>query len=779
MSLRRVCAWTLLLLAAGAGRLFGQSTTITDFTPTLGSPGDTVQLNGSGFTLSFFVVFWNGQPVTDGAVISDTLLKVVVPSGITTGPIGIVQNGTTNYTAADFTAIGFGPYIADVTPAFGSVNDLITINGAHFTNATAVKFNNTPSTSVIVNGAATQISARVPAGATSGPITVVTPQGTNNSPGPFTVVGAGPYITAFTPTAGSAGATVFVYGVHFTGATNATFNGVPGINFFVQSDTQLRVDAPSGVTTGPMAVNSPSGRSQTSSNFFVAPVIRTVSPGLGRAGTNVVLTGSNFLGTVSVSFAGTNAAFTVVNNTNIQTTVPVGARTGLIRVTTPAFSAFSAANFVVQPTVTGFAPNIGIPGTSVTISGANFNVVGTPTVRFNGVAAAPPTGISFGQLTAVVPAGTTTGPISVTTTDGSYTNANNFFLPPSITNFTPTNSLPGTLVVITGQNFIGASAVSFAGQPATSFAVSNNTIIGATVPVGVLSGPVTVLAPAGLATSVRNFYGAPIITDFAPRHGLPGTNVTLIGTNLLGATTVRFNGVSATFGVVNNNQISATVPNGAQTGPITVVAPAGTNTSTLNFSLDYTSDLSVSITNSPNPVTVGSNLLYNITIWNSGLFDAPNATLTNTLPASVHLLAASISAPWTLVTNGNPITGSASSFPNGGSATLLLTVAPQSPGNILDTIKVSSDNSDPAPGDNFATINTTVDPLALLSIQQQTNTIKVSWPSALTNYSLQYRNDVTNGGFWSNSTAVPVISGAQKSVTETNNGSAKYYRLKK
>ena len=33
---------------------------------------------------------------------------------------------------------------------------------------------------------------------------------------------------------------------------------------------------------------------------------------------------------------------------------------------------------------------------SVTISGANFNV-GTPTVRFNGVAAAPPTGISFGS----------------------------------------------------------------------------------------------------------------------------------------------------------------------------------------------------------------------------------------------------------------------------------------------------------------------------------------------------------------------------------------------
>src|SRR5207302_5463774 len=131
------------------------------------------------------------------------------------------------------------------------------------------------------------------------------------SPTAFTVIGAGPYITSFSPISGSPGQTVLIDGVHFTGATNATFNAKPGINFAVQSDTLIRVDAPAGVTTGRLAVNAPSGSSQTASNFFVRPAITTVSPGSGRAGTNVVLTGTNFTRTTSVKFNGTTATFTV------------------------------------------------------------------------------------------------------------------------------------------------------------------------------------------------------------------------------------------------------------------------------------------------------------------------------------------------------------------------------------------------------------------------------------------------------------------------------------
>src|SRR5262249_13699207 len=146
-------------------------------------------------------------------------------------------------------------------------------------------------------------------------------------------------------------------------------------------------------------------------------------------------------------------------------------------------SSFSSSNFIVQPVVYGFSPNFGPPGTAVTITGANLTN-GTPVVRFNGVAAAAPTGVTFGQLTAMVPSGATTGLISVPTSDGSYTNTSLFYLPASISSFSPSNAPTGTRVTIQGQNFIGASAVSFNGTVAPDFAVTNSTTLGVTVPPG-------------------------------------------------------------------------------------------------------------------------------------------------------------------------------------------------------------------------------------------------------------------------------------------------------
>ena len=77
--------------------------------------------------------------------------------------------------------------------------------------------------------------------------------------------------------------------------------------------------------------------------------------------------------------------------------------------------------------------------------------------------------------------------------------------------------------------------------------------------------------------------------QFAPANGLPGTTVTLTGTNFSGATNVLFNGAAATFTNASGNnldlRIIATVPRDASTGLITVVTPHGTVTSTLAFTL--------------------------------------------------------------------------------------------------------------------------------------------------------------------------------------------------
>jgi hypothetical protein len=59
--------------------------------------------------------------------------------------------------------------------------------------------------------------------------------------------------------------------------------------------------------------------------------------------------------------------------------------------------------------------------------------------------------------------------------------------------------------------------------------------------------------------------------------------VTLSGSGLLGATDVSFNGVSASFVVVDSGTIDTTVPVGASSGKISVTTPGGTIKSLTSF----------------------------------------------------------------------------------------------------------------------------------------------------------------------------------------------------
>jgi hypothetical protein len=81
----------------------------------------------------------------------------------------------------------------------------------------------------------------------------------------------------------------------------------------------------------------------------------------------------------------------------------------------------------------------------------------------------------------------------------------------------------------------------------------------------------------------------PVITSFAPTSTYAGQTITLDGTNFTGAIRVLFNGVSASFtNALTNNldlQITAIVPLGASTGPITIETPHGNFITSGNFTL--------------------------------------------------------------------------------------------------------------------------------------------------------------------------------------------------
>jgi hypothetical protein len=77
----------------------------------------------------------------------------------------------------------------------------------------------------------------------------------------------------------------------------------------------------------------------------------------------------------------------------------------------------------------------------------------------------------------------------------------------------------------------------------------------------------------------------PTITSFAPTIGGVGASVVISGTRFGGTSAVLFNGVPAMFTEDSGTQITATVPAGATTGPISVRATAGTATSATDFTV--------------------------------------------------------------------------------------------------------------------------------------------------------------------------------------------------
>src|SRR5689334_6343491 len=66
--------------------------------------------------------------------------------------------------------------------------------------------------------------------------------------------------------------------------------------------------------------------------------------------------------------------------------------------------------------------------------------------------------------------------------------------------------------------------------------------------------------PPEETAQARQALAGPSITSFMPSRGPRGTLVTLTGTNLGGATSVKFGGVPASFTVVSATQVTATVP---------------------------------------------------------------------------------------------------------------------------------------------------------------------------------------------------------------------------
>ncbi|MDE3142911.1 MAG: IPT/TIG domain-containing protein, partial [Bacteroidota bacterium] len=115
----------------------------------------------------------------------------------------------------------------------------------------------------------------------------------------------------------------------------------------------------------------------------------------------------------------------------------------LLRLLLPASVLLMTNSLIAQPTITSFTPLSGTVGTSVTITGTNFNTTASNNIVFFGATKASVSIASATSLTVTVPTGATYAPISVLNTGTALAAY-------SMANFNPTFS-PSQGIITTGD----------------------------------------------------------------------------------------------------------------------------------------------------------------------------------------------------------------------------------------------------------------------------------------------------------------------------------------
>ncbi|MBW3127773.1 DUF7619 domain-containing protein [Hymenobacter profundi] len=319
------------------------------------------------------------------------------------------------------------PSIRSFSPAQGRVGALVTLQGSHFSSRLAdnqVLFQGIPA--AVLRATATSLTVRVPPGATTGTVQVITSDGAGRSAQKFTVYQP-PLLHAVVPAEGKPGSTLTLTGEHFSPVAahdTVWFNGVLA-PILHATTTSLQVTVPTGATTGKVRVAALGGQAETAQAYVIwhPPTITAFSPVRGKAGTMVTLVG-NHLGSAArtrVDFGGREAQLVQATPTQLLVRVPTDAETGLLRVQTPGGSdtAGTAFTFLPAPVITSFAPIQGSVGELVTLTGKNFLVEGKPDTLLLGTHPVAVLATTATSAVIRVPKGARTAPFVIVGSGGS------------------------------------------------------------------------------------------------------------------------------------------------------------------------------------------------------------------------------------------------------------------------------------------------------------------------------------------------------------------------
>jgi Leucine-rich repeat (LRR) protein len=496
------------------------------------------------------------------------------------------------------------PTISGVSPVIVGSGATVLISGTNFVEVTRVGIGATTTAATYTTVSPTQIAAVLPASVANeispaiNAVTVnlsVTAQGGSTASVTTLTFVLPPQIISFFPTQGAPGTPIRITGLRFGGQLYnvppiVRFGGFLAQSVVINSPGEITAIVPREATTGSITVSTPGGTAATLSTFtFVPPPrITDISPRIAPQGALVTISGTGFIQVSDLRIGGVRTQFTPNSSTRITAVISTGA-TGFVEITTPAGVITSATQFVFAPPPKIDSASPMVIGTGAALRVHGFGFVGLPEIALGQTTSAAVTVASLTELFATVPASLAPGdyPVSATTPGGATTGSFTVRIvpAPAATAFNPTSGTTGTIVQITGRNFLSSivTSVRIAEVTAAKFSVVSDSLIIAETGRISTGGSVVVFARGGASAApgaFANIAPPPVVRSFQPLAATVGTLVTVVGDNFNDANVLQIasdeRSISlAEFTVVTNGQITFIMPANATSGNIVVGTSGG------------------------------------------------------------------------------------------------------------------------------------------------------------------------------------------------------------
>ena len=296
---------------------------------------------------------------------------------------------------------------------------------------------------------------------------------------------------------------------------------------------------------------------------------------------------------------------------------------------------------------------------------------------------------------------------------------------PTITSFNPESAVAGSpiFVDINVENPGVVDQIAFGGVTSPQWALlefdGQTYRYQAALPANAVTGPITVRNTAGqLGVSETNFTifnQGPMPTSFSPTSGIPGTHVTINGTQFYAGTQAFFLSSEEDVTYVEapivthvlETRMVVQVPETADSGPILMTNSLGQNTTTQEFQVVKDVDLAVNaVTDHPTGV-VDSALTYQVTATNLGDGPASGVVVTIVLDETLTYFSSGSSQGGTSHSSGT-VTAILGNIPDGGSATANVVVIPTTAKTVATTVEITGNEDDPEEGNNAVTVETVI-----------------------------------------------------------------------